>query len=172
MQIYTLNAGHWIANKLLYSSFLYGTINFLVVEYCIIALHRWWCCWSSNPKRLQILPNCTTGNFIEDGWKNLYLDIEKSRVKIKHCKSYLDWKRSSGHWDFTHQGFWILNWLRLLLDSEDGFRTGCQNVTRKQQMIFFNQRMLLLGSNHFLIVNLIEMISRQMLPPYLLSGIN
>ena len=27
----------------------------------------------------------------------------------------------------------IFNWLRLSLDSEDGFRTGCRNVSRKQQ---------------------------------------
>ena len=30
----------------------------------------------------------------------------------------------------VHQGFWILNWVRLSLDSEDGFRTGCRNVSR------------------------------------------
>ena len=28
------------------------------------------------------------------------------------------------------QGFLIFNWLRLSLDSEDGFLTGCQNVSR------------------------------------------
>ena len=47
----------------------------------------------------------------------------------------------------AHQGFGILNWLRLPLDSEDGFRTGCWNITRTTvllrtpitQMIFFIQ---------------------------------
>ena len=29
----------------------------------------------------------------------------------------------------AHQGFWIFNWLTLPLDSEDGFRTGCRNVS-------------------------------------------
>ena len=43
----------------------------------------------------------------------------------------------------------VLDWLRLSHDSEDGFRTGCRNVSRKQQsfsgpisitqVIFFNQ---------------------------------
>ena len=33
----------------------------------------------------------------------------------------------------THQGFLIFNWLRLSLDSEDGFRTGCRNVSCQQQ---------------------------------------
>ena len=33
----------------------------------------------------------------------------------------------------THQGFWIFNWLTLPLDSEDGFRTGCRNVSHSQQ---------------------------------------
>ena len=48
---------------------------------------------------------------------------------------------------------------RLSLDSEDGFGTGCRNVSQTTvllrtlitQMIFFNQGMLLLGSNHFLL---------------------
>ena len=29
----------------------------------------------------------------------------------------------------VHQGFWIFNWLTLPLDPEDGFRTGCRNVS-------------------------------------------
>ena len=29
----------------------------------------------------------------------------------------------------AHQGFWIFNWVTLPLDSEDGFRTGCRNVS-------------------------------------------
>ena len=29
----------------------------------------------------------------------------------------------------AHQGFWIFNWLKLSLDSKDGFHTGCQNVS-------------------------------------------
>ena len=29
----------------------------------------------------------------------------------------------------AHQGFWIFNWLTLPLDSENGFRTGCRNVS-------------------------------------------
>ena len=33
----------------------------------------------------------------------------------------------------AHQGFWIFNWLPLPLDSEDGFRTGCRNVSHLQQ---------------------------------------
>ena len=33
----------------------------------------------------------------------------------------------------AHQGFWIFNWLTLPLDSEDGFRTGCRNVSHQQQ---------------------------------------
>ena len=33
----------------------------------------------------------------------------------------------------AHQGFWIFNWLKLPLDSEDGFRRGCQNVSRQEQ---------------------------------------
>ena len=32
----------------------------------------------------------------------------------------------------AHQGFWVFNWLKSL-DSEDGFRTGCWNVSRQQQ---------------------------------------
>ena len=48
----------------------------------------------------------------------------------------------------AHQGFWIFNWLKLSLDYEDGFRTGCRNVSRHQQSFsglqsprwsFFNQ---------------------------------
>ena len=35
----------------------------------------------------------------------------------------------------VHRGFWIFNWLRLPLDSEDGFRTGCRNVSRQQQSL-------------------------------------
>ena len=31
------------------------------------------------------------------------------------------------------QGFWIFNWLRLSLYSEDGFCTGCREICRKQQ---------------------------------------
>ena len=31
--------------------------------------------------------------------------------------------------EIAHQGFWIFNWLTLPLDSEDGFRTGCRNVS-------------------------------------------
>ena len=55
------------------------------------------------------------------------------------------------------------------LDSEDGLRTGCQNISHKKtvllripinQMIVFNQGMLLLGSlNHFLITLLLVMVS-------------
>ena len=33
----------------------------------------------------------------------------------------------------AHQSFLIFNRLRLSLDSEDGFRTDCRNVSRKQQ---------------------------------------
>ena len=33
----------------------------------------------------------------------------------------------------SRQGFWIFNWLRLSLDSEDGFRTGCRNISHKQK---------------------------------------
>ena len=28
-----------------------------------------------------------------------------------------------------HQGFWIFNWIILPLDSEDDFRTGCQDIS-------------------------------------------
>ena len=61
----------------------------------------------------------------------------------------------------AHQGFWIFNRLRLWLDSEDGFRTGCRNVSRKQSFSglqsprsSFSRCLILLGSNHFLISNL------------------
>ena len=33
----------------------------------------------------------------------------------------------------AHQSFWIFNWLKLSLDSEDGFRTGYRKVSRQQQ---------------------------------------
>ena len=29
----------------------------------------------------------------------------------------------------AHKGFWIFNWITLPLHSEDGFRTGCRNVS-------------------------------------------
>ena len=32
-----------------------------------------------------------------------------------------------------HQGFWIFNWLKVSLDSEDGFHTGCRKVSHYQQ---------------------------------------
>jgi len=32
-------------------------------------------------------------------------------------------------YQIIHQGFWIFNWLTLPLDSEDGFRTGCLNLS-------------------------------------------
>ena len=38
----------------------------------------------------------------------------------------------------AHQGFWIFNWLKLSLDSEDGFRTGCRNVSHQQQSFEFS----------------------------------
>ena len=62
----------------------------------------------------------------------------------------------------AHQGFWIFNWLTLPLDSEDGFRIGCRNVSHKQQslilrtpltqMIFFNQGTFLL-LEHFCLLS-------------------
>ena len=33
----------------------------------------------------------------------------------------------------AHQGFWIFNWLRLSLDSEDGFHTDCRDLSHQQQ---------------------------------------
>ena len=57
--------------------------------------------------------------------------------------------------------FWIFNWLRLSLDSKDSCRTVCRSKRQWQttvvlrtpfpRVIFFNQVMLLLASNHFLI---------------------
>ena len=31
------------------------------------------------------------------------------------------------------QGFWIFNWLKLSLDSEDGFHTDCWNISHQEQ---------------------------------------
>ena len=69
-----------------------------------------------------------------------------------------DWSTEMHH---LQSQAWFWRWI----DSEDGFCKGCQNVSRQQQsfsglqwprwlLTFFNQGMLLLGSNYFLIDHL------------------
>ena len=35
------------------------------------------------------------------------------------------------YWIFIAKDHWIFNWLKVSLHSEDGFRTGCWNISRK-----------------------------------------
>ena len=57
----------------------------------------------------------------------------------------------------------------LLVDSEDGLRTGCHSPTGVllrtpvTKMIIFNQGMILLGSNHFLVIEVSLLILFKML---------
>ena len=72
-------------------------------------------------------------------WKLFEGDLKKGWPQQWHCRTPLKNKpryRLGLCYVFNlltnqiaHQGFWIFNWLTLPLDSEDGFRTGCRNVS-------------------------------------------
>ena len=80
--------------------------------------------------------------------------------KIKKAKRTFEyWHQYLSHLIIYDQGFLIFNWLKVSLDSEDGFREGCQSVCHQQQspitqIIIFNKGtcMLLLSSNRFLFI--------------------
>ena len=67
-----------------------------------------------------VIPLCEVG--LWDVWSS------SLSVWLANCDSHDSFSRHS-------VGFWIFNWLRLSLDSEDRFRTGssCRNVSRQQQ---------------------------------------
>ena len=88
------------------------------------------------------------------------------------CITYpCTWLHSQSHHMFNngYSIYWLIKSLtrvfeistdlKTVIDSEDGFQTGCRNLSPKQQsfsglkithVIFFNHSTLLLGSNHFL----------------------
>ena len=83
-----------------------------------------------------------------ESWEGLLFVTEVSKTCaeaifwVKQC----DWPITSCIYQYqrllylsanqiTHQGFWVFNWLKLSLDSEDGFCTGCQNISHKQQSL-------------------------------------
>ena len=78
----------------------------------------------------------------------------------------------------AHQGFWIFNWLTLPLDwrwlphrlSKRQSLTTVLLRTRITRMIFFNQGMLVLGSNHFLKARLLLHVNSCYTPCYLSFG--
>ena len=65
-------------------------------------------------------------------------------------------------WDLSVKGFWIFTWLWRWLPHRLSKRQSLTTVllwTPITQMIFFNQGMLLLGSNHFLISRVVPLAS-------------